>query len=96
MYIFDSHDESGEDQVYSEFPALDLNDLINKYEFESFALVESMSNEVSKSLTNNLSNVLVKMLVNFCLFILFKGFYYFLCYVVLYLACFLTGIICNS
>ncbi|CAI2736754.1 unnamed protein product [Schistosoma spindalis] len=61
LYMFDTLDDEYDDSedVDSEFPPLELNDPIHKYEFKSFALVERVETPLEEASKKEISHVLV-------------------------------------
>nr|CAH8875226.1 unnamed protein product [Trichobilharzia regenti] len=57
LYMFDTSDD--DEDVDSEFPPLELNDPIHKYQFESFALVERVETSLHEQLKAEVTSVLV-------------------------------------
>ncbi|XP_018655562.1 hypothetical protein Smp_136490 [Schistosoma mansoni] len=61
LHMFDTLDDEYDDNedVDSEFPPLELNDPIHKYEFKSFALVERVQTPLEEASKKEISHVLV-------------------------------------
>ncbi|VDP64724.1 unnamed protein product, partial [Schistosoma mattheei] len=61
LHMFDTLDDECDDSedVDSEFPPLELNDPIHKYEFKSFALVERVETPLAEASKKEISHVLV-------------------------------------
>ncbi|VDO72634.1 unnamed protein product [Schistosoma margrebowiei] len=61
LHMFDTLDDECDDSedVDSEFPPLELNDPIHKYEFKSFALVERVETSLTETPKKEISHVLV-------------------------------------
>ncbi|CAH8874953.1 unnamed protein product [Trichobilharzia szidati] len=57
LYMFDTSDD--DEDVDSEFPPLELNDPIHKYQFESFALVERVETSLHEQSKAEVTSVLV-------------------------------------